>query len=605
MDLERVLVDVETLVRMCRSKNDGASLIVEEEDVNTKISDIQAEIDEIKVAMEEDTYDTSAEMADRNIEIILKKLIQTLTSELKSKKADLDSLCDDEHILNEKLELLKENKKNCETYILTAEERLAGNNSSQVSSRYNSQIEITKNNLASLNHEIDEENKGYSELQSKIEKISKEVNEIEEKIASKTEQLSETQANLENKDYYVNTSKKSKNEKKIKELESRKQKLEERLNDIKTDPKYLEIKIRRKLSTSDDTFEAKNYINTLIEEAKKVPFLERDADASLEEELVQATRARDEFANSIGSKTYNILETISPSQIRINFLKAKIEVWNQEIANLEVKASTIDNDALFNYKEKSKTLNNMINEKKADITKYTEALQNEDDEAHRTTLKVLLDDTKKDLNETERIYNAFKVDETNDIKEANMIVKNQIAVLKQNIKNAETEISDIYTRLQSSSTGLVDVSAQNKDKEKLKELAQVVVNIKHRRQFIEKPSQIAERLLKNVDALGTNPIKSIENEVSAFEMPDMTINPVDEMPAMSTPVPEMIEQPVLNIEQPTETNIASESVQPTEVVTEMPIENSVVEEIPETLEAPLSETLDNNIESMSEPVLAA
>lgn len=613
MDLQRVLADVETLVKMCHSKNDGASLIVEEEEVETKISDIQAEIDEIKVAMEEDSYDTSAEMADRNIEIILKKLIQSLTSELKTKKADLASLCEDEHILNEKLELLKQNKKNCENYIATAEERLTGNNNSPVSARYTSQIEITRNNLVSLNKEVEDESKGYNDLQAEIEKISKEVNDIEAKIESKTTQLAETQANLENKDYYVNTSKKSKSERKIKELESRKQKLEERLSAIKTDPKYLEIKIRRKLSTSDDTYEAKNYVNTLIEQAKKVPFLERDADANLEEELLKATQARDEFASAIGAKTYNLLENISPSQIRVDFLKSKIEIWKKEIADLEVKASTIDNDALFNYNEKSQTLNNMINEKKADIEKYTESLNNEDDEANRTTLKVLLDDTKKDLNETERIYNAFKVDETNDIKEANMIMKNQIVDLENKIKAAEEEINDTYTRLQASSNGLIDVTAQNKDKEQLKELAQVVVNIKHRRQFAEKPSQIADRLLKNIDLLSTNSSLHIENPIASFETPETPINTTNEANIINDSIPGIVEEQMPVVEEqfaPDQVVVPEQqaeivSEQPVEMVNEVPMENSVIEELPETLEASPSEMLEDNVEEQTAPLLAA
>lgn len=596
MELERVLVDVETLVRMCHSKNDGASLIMEEEDVETKISDIKAEIDEIKIAMEEDTYDTSAEMADRNIEIILKKLIQTLTSELKVKKDDLTSLCNEEHILNEKLELIKAKKKNCENYISVAQERIIGNLNSPVSGRYSSEIEMTKNNLVSINQEIEEETKNYNELQNQIEQISKEVAGIEEKIANKKDQLAETQANLENKDYYINISKKSKNERKIKELEARKLKLEERLNDIKRDPKYLEIKIRRKLSTSDDKFEAKNYVLTLIEEAKKVPFIERDADATLEEELLKATQERDEFANLISTKTYNILENVSPSQIRIDFLKSKMDIWNKEIVNLEAKASTIDSDALFNYQEKSLVLNNLINEKKADIAKYTEELKNEEDEAHKTTLKVLLDDTKKDLNETERIYNAFKIEETNDIKEADMIIKNQIVDLKNKIAAAEQEINETYKRLQTSSNGLIDVTAQNKDKEQLKELAQVVVNIKHRRLFGEKPSQIAERLLKNIDLLEAE-TPSVDNEQQAIETPNISNV---EAPAMS----EIAEQ-TTNINQesvPEENVVAPEE---TSEVVEGPVENNVVEETPETLEASESETLESNVENTPTPEVAA
>ena len=59
---------------MCRSKSDGPSLRVEEVEINNKIRGYQQEINDINSLSDEDSYDSSAEMADRNIEIITKKL---------------------------------------------------------------------------------------------------------------------------------------------------------------------------------------------------------------------------------------------------------------------------------------------------------------------------------------------------------------------------------------------------------------------------------------------------------------------------------------------------------------------------------------------------
>ena len=79
-DKIKILEDISTLAKMCRSKSDGASLKIEEEEINSKIADLQSEIADLKMSSEEENYDTSAEMADRNIEIISKLSLNALTT---------------------------------------------------------------------------------------------------------------------------------------------------------------------------------------------------------------------------------------------------------------------------------------------------------------------------------------------------------------------------------------------------------------------------------------------------------------------------------------------------------------------------------------------
>ena len=43
-DRMQILEDLDVLVRMCRSKNDGASLVIEEEEIKQKISELELEI---------------------------------------------------------------------------------------------------------------------------------------------------------------------------------------------------------------------------------------------------------------------------------------------------------------------------------------------------------------------------------------------------------------------------------------------------------------------------------------------------------------------------------------------------------------------------------
>ena len=82
-DKLKIFEYLETLVKMCRSTNDGASLKIEEQDINNKIEEINSELEELNISLNEEVYDESAEMADRNLEIITRKSINVLKSKLK------------------------------------------------------------------------------------------------------------------------------------------------------------------------------------------------------------------------------------------------------------------------------------------------------------------------------------------------------------------------------------------------------------------------------------------------------------------------------------------------------------------------------------------
>ena len=77
-DNSKILEDISTLTQICHSNSDGPTLKIEENEIKHKITEYEQEIQEIKTIDVEDSYDTSAEMADRNIEIISKKLVTTL-----------------------------------------------------------------------------------------------------------------------------------------------------------------------------------------------------------------------------------------------------------------------------------------------------------------------------------------------------------------------------------------------------------------------------------------------------------------------------------------------------------------------------------------------
>ena len=359
-DKLKVFWNLDVLVKMCRSKSDGPSLRIEEEEIVEKIDAYKLEIDEIKNQSEEESYDTSAEMADRNIEIITKKQLQTLKTTLKEKNKILSNLKEEELNLYSNNSLLRDHKISQERYIASMQERINEATDYEVIDRYNGLIAETTEKISQLVDDLDEQNSVYAKVQQDIISLSEEIANIEDKIDKKKRLLAETQANLERRENYIDQSKKEKTDKKIAELELKVQKSITRLEEIRKDPKYLESKIKDVINDKEDIEKAKPFLVSLVNTAIKVPYINVPADNALEEELLKATQARDSFANEIEQKSYNILEANTPEKVRIEFLNERISLWSNELEELKSKVDVIDRDKEYNYEVKNQAIHEMI-----------------------------------------------------------------------------------------------------------------------------------------------------------------------------------------------------------------------------------------------------
>ncbi|HAB67474.1 MAG TPA: hypothetical protein DCE23_08920 [Firmicutes bacterium] len=495
-DKLKIFWNLEVLVKMSRSKNDGPSLRIEELEIETKIKNYRQEIEEIQSISEEENYDTSAEMADRNIEIITKKQIQVLRNELKEKNRELNDLKSEEKILYEKTNLLRENKNSQEKYIESMQERVGELVNIEVLDRYNGLIAETTEKVNQLSDDLEKESSSYNQVQEDIVTLTEKISKIEAEIAKKKELLSETQAHLENKENYIDKTKTEKNNKKIIDLESKIKKLNSRLEVLRQDSHYLETKIKDIINNKESKKKTKPYLVDLINQVISIPYINVPTDNLLEEELLRATQARDSFANEIDQKTYNILEADTPEKIRIEFLTERINKWKQQLEEYNRQIAEVDNDEQFNYERKEKILNVMIASMKKDVVEFERAYEDipESNMGAKASLKAALDEKKEDLIEAEKISTLFRKDEADDISNATKTIKYECDQINKKIIQANDEIQKITNRLTSKKSGLIDISSRNKDKDILKELAQIVIDIKHRRQFPETPIEIVNRL---------------------------------------------------------------------------------------------------------------
>ena len=495
-DKLKVFWNLDILVKMCRSKSDGSALRVEETEIEEKIAGYKEEVEDINSQLDEESYDTSAEMADRNIEIITKKLLKTLRSNLRDKNQELEALKEKENDYYKDTSVLRETKNSYENYILSMQERIDETTDQDTILRYTRLIAETQEKIDKISAELETGNAAYTDIQQKILDVSDDITQLEEAIEKKKRLLDETQTNLEHRETYIDKTKKEKNIKRVEELEAKIEKLNERLEEIRKDPKYIETKIKDVINDKEETVLARDYLVELINIAIKQPYINVPTDNALEEELLRATQARDMFANEIDQKKYDILESDTPEKIRTEFLKKRIEKWESELKTLQEKILIIDKDEEFGYEEKDKRISNMIETMKLDLEEYQKAYDStpESNLGAKATAKVSLDEKKEDILAAERIAQSFKQDQSEDIAEVTKVINKEIEDLNNKIREAFDEMDEIKNRLLSKKSGALDIASQNKDKERLKDLAQIVVDIKHRRQFAEPPIEIAHRL---------------------------------------------------------------------------------------------------------------
>ena len=513
-DNTKILEDISTLTQICHSNSDGPTLIIEENEIKNKLIEYDEEIREIKATEADDSYDTSAEMADRNIEIITKKVIQSTNNELKNKRSEMEELKEKEQEYSNTLHGLKRTKTSYEKYIASLKERLTASAENAISDRYNNAISSTEMKIIKQEERIREVEEKYQVIQEEIEALHQEIVSLETRLESKKSLLAEAQDNLQNKDLYVDKAKKEKAARRINEIEIKKSELNSRLEDIYKDPKYLEMKIKEILAEEMDNFEARNYIIELLTIASKVPYSDQYVDKKMEEALLEATQQRDAFAAEIDNKTYDIMDTVSPEQIRVDFLNNRISYWQMEIKKLEEKVSSIDKDETFHYAEKASELDELISKLKDETKEFKERYQKESDSnlSNKAILKIAYEEKKADLEAAEEIASKFRKNEAEDVEEAGRIVKQDIEKLNVKVSEAEEEIYQIKARLDSRKSGNKDLAAKNKDREKLEQLAQVVIDIKHRRQFADRTFDIAKRLELNLGMKLVNAIYSEEEQ---------------------------------------------------------------------------------------------
>ena len=220
---------------------------------------------------------------------------------------------------------------------------------------------------------------------------------------------------------------------------------------------------------------------------------------------------------------------------------------------------------------------------KKELVEFEKAYANNDEInlTSKSNLKLSIEEKKKEIFEAEDILSLFRKDESIDILHANNLYTVEMKKLDDQIELAQSEINAIKERMISRKSGIIDITSQNRDKDKLKELAVKVIDIKHRRQFAEKPIEIAKELEKMLRIDIVNNLEHIEEKIAADTVEEIKLIVGDSSVKLEEP---KVEEPVEEKElQPEDFNLEVPPTRGVKVVEQTEIETEETEEIKEEI----------------------
>ena len=490
--------DISTLVKMCNVKSEGSFLKFEYDELFSKYNDIEAEIDDIKKSISEECYDTSAEMADRNIEIILKKIINNLNISIREKRESLENFTKKSDELKEEIALLEEKIFSEQNYLSKMQKfSSVGGKIEILDSSFSDNVYAINKDLISLEKELKEKKKSFLSIQVSIRELSDDLNSLAVSLKNKKGQLIESRNNLKNKEAYIDFDKRSRNRKKIASLTAQKEELSDKMSKIVNNPAYIEYQIKE--CAKKNLFGSNQLVllvTRLIKIALSYPFMTFDLDNALESKLLRATQARDTLADIIEKKSYSVFDTLTPESIRICYLNNEIEQWEKDKENLLARIKSGNENAKITRKFVN-DLNDIISRLKKEIKEYSGLINDDCDEADskmNSMNKANLELRQKDLKNAEDYLIKFYESEANNFDELEKDLNIKYKDIQNKIDLANEEIEKIKYDTLSNKDSAINLIEYNNDKKMLSKLADIVVKIKHRQQFLDSPLTIAKRL---------------------------------------------------------------------------------------------------------------
>lgn len=464
---------INILVKMSGEKENIKSLNEEILHLDNLLPELKKDLESLTVSISDDKYfDAASEIIDRNIELSLKKKINSLQLDLKKEAEKIEIASKKSKEANSKYDLLNKRLSSCESFITILNNHIQNENDSSEESKYYNLLEQEKKRYESLNEEINECTEIKEKLLIELDELEKSKEGIETSLNNEKKQLEEIKENLANKTSYIDQQRKEEDLNKVSELKNKIENTEKRKTEIISTITYkAEASKELLLDPNEDKNAFLLSINEITNMLNNIPYLKIEDEMILKEESHQLESKKDELTTLIENKKY-ASNDLSVIETRLEYLENKKNLINKQMNLYSILGNSIDNEEIIK-------VGDILSELREQVKSYDIINEKDDTLENYNLLNDLITNYEEDLQELIIMSNAIN-------NEYLVICQNQIDDIEK-----EKEYLNKKKILHRDSINLVE---KEKDKKALKDLVDNLDKLNARLNIGMTPNQVLDQI---------------------------------------------------------------------------------------------------------------
>lgn len=549
------------LIEMSGSTSSYDVLLDELDTINKEITLKKEELKSFKKMMVPSKYRNDNErLIDENIKVGLENKRVFYEQELERINTHLEKVRKDEEDIHGTLEQAKKRISSLNALLETLDEKLkVVHQDSTLNTFYENLIDKTIK-------EVNEEEKKKAILTVRYDKVQEHLLQLSQSrdddlkfLNDVLGRLEDTKRMLQNPNCYVDFALQSKDDVALAKLNEELDGLEKQRLIYITDPVYIGNEAI-KMYDLDDRTSALDSVKELVTIIKSMPYMNVSTD-ELADLLEQATLKRDEFANEVQNNSY-LGEDTKFIDERIEYLENAKDDYDEEIARIESIVNDIDTVKVLNiskYLEEVKEVYTALKEEYEEYRTLVEQSSEQISARKKLSLQNAFKRKKEELDTVYKLMMTYQTELEEMIALSRSYVLNDLESLKVKKDACDEEIKNLK-RLKGQGSRGKDILKEEKDKEKLNDLANNVEAIIHRQKYSVSPDDLYDEIdvmvrggeVKSVEPVINSPKEDFVN-LDDFRIepiiPDFTLEEPEVAPPFKVEEQDAID-PVISLEEP-------------------------------------------------------
>lgn len=551
-----VIEKIDLLVEMSGTLNKFETLNEELIVIDGDIENCNNRINDLKKKLSSDfAYTRSNEkIVDENTKMGLENRRVITSKDLEEVKDNITNVSIEEEESHQSLMEIEDELKQSRSFIESIELKMKTNSSNKDSfSFYEGLLDKYHNIIKEKEEEKKEKQQEYNNIVKKLEEFGVERDLLEKKLADLDTKLAMINESLINPKSYVDQKERNKDEKRLEAYNDDLERLETRRIAIITDPAYIGHEAQELYLVGDKTSTLEK-IRELVTIVKAKPYMDisiKDIDSLLE----QAKVKRDEFANEINNKSYDVGDN-SIVTLRVQYLREQKKKKEKEIEELNAKIHKIDNEDVSNlvrYVEDTKKYKEQLAN---DIDSYKKVLDKEGDNKtpkKKASLKSALLKKQEEYDLISEMLHNFENDLENTVIYSKTLEDEGIERIKDEIAKLDEKIT-LIERKQVLSNHTKDILSIERDRDTLKTLDEEVEALKHRKKYSTSAGEILDQIEISIETpevvkKEVEEEKTVQDIANDFIVPNDYLPPIEEVETVEI-LPEVVEESEKVVEQP-------------------------------------------------------